>query len=62
MRIARWFEFAWWQYLFSKPWRQKLTWEIFWCRVKGHPNGTVYYNPGGFEPDYRCKDCGEDLG
>ena len=32
------------------------------CRFKGHPNGVIYYNPGGFEPNWCCKDCGEDLG
>lgn len=32
------------------------------CRMRGHPNGEIYYNPGGFEPDHRCKDCGEEIG
>lgn len=34
----------------------------YWCRRLGHPNGIVYFNVGGSEPDYSCKDCGEDLG
>lgn len=33
-----------------------------WCRMRGHPNGMIYYNPGGTAPDGRCKDCGEDIG
>lgn len=32
------------------------------CRLRGHPSGEVYYNPGGDEPDHRCKDCGEEIG
>lgn len=32
------------------------------CRLRGHPNGEIYYNPGGDEPDHRCKDCGEEIG
>jgi hypothetical protein len=34
----------------------------FVCRMKGHPNGIVFYNPMGDEPDYSCKDCGEEIG
>lgn len=29
------------------------------CRIKHHPCGSIYYNPGGYEPDGRCKDCGD---
>ena len=32
-----------------------------YCRYKGHPNGQVYYNPNGYEPDYHCKDCGDEI-
>lgn len=33
------------------------------CRLYGHqPHGVVWYNPGGFEPDMSCRNCGEDLG
>lgn len=32
------------------------------CRLRGHPSGEIYYNPGGLEPDHRCKDCGEEIG
>lgn len=46
-------------------WRLQDWWEEsvlrFWCRLRGHP-GPVYYNASGFEPDWSCKRCGEDLG
>lgn len=32
------------------------------CRIKNHPNGEIYYNPGGNEPDGHCKDCYELIG
>jgi hypothetical protein len=62
--MSKWFSVGWWKYLFSPPYSyyQHLNWQMFICRAKGHPNGTVWYNPGGLEPDMRCKDCGEDLG
>ena len=31
------------------------------CRFKGHPCGCWYYNAYGLEPDYHCKDCGDEL-
>lgn len=31
------------------------------CRWRGHPCGPVFYNPGGYEPDGSCRDCGEDI-
>lgn len=31
------------------------------CRIKHHPCGSVYYNPGGCEPDGRCKCCGDEI-
>jgi hypothetical protein len=32
------------------------------CRIKFHPCGEIYYNPGGYEPDARCKNCGDIIG
>ena len=32
------------------------------CRMKHHPCGIIYYNPGGYEPDGRCKECGDEIG
>jgi len=46
----------WWEYLLEKP----LTIEKLWCRFRGHPNGVIWYS-NGFEPDMRCKDCGDEL-
>ena len=57
-----WFYLSYWRYLFSKPYGSKLTLRIVFCRIKGHPHGTVWFNPGGLGPDMRCRDCGEDLG
>jgi hypothetical protein len=37
-------------------------WTNFKCRLRGHPRGEVFYNPGGYEPNHDCVDCGEDLG
>lgn len=68
----RWFTRWWWAYLFERPcargimygsdewfngWPRRL-----WCRMRGHPAGPWYYNPGGMEPDWHCKNCGDELG
>lgn len=37
-------------------------WKRAVCRFLGHPAGVWFYNPGGFEPDMTCKNCGDDLG
>ena len=56
----RWFTRWWWIYLL----KDCSGWTNFWCRVMNHPNGVVWYTSaeGACEPDYHCKDCGEDLG
>lgn len=38
-----------------------FSWVAFWCRLKTHPCGVIYYNPSGFEPDMHCQDCGDEL-
>ena len=43
-----------------EPWTWYMT--CFICRWKGHPDGIIFYNPGGSEPNYHCKNCGEFLG
>ncbi|MCK9597315.1 hypothetical protein M0R19_09090 [Candidatus Pacearchaeota archaeon] len=60
----RWFMPSWYQYLFSKAddptyttWYRRL-----WCRINRHPCGSWYFNPSGYEPDYTCKNCGDQLG
>jgi hypothetical protein len=57
-RFTRWFTRPWWSYLLTGC----KGWGHFWCRVRGHPSGVWWHNPGGYEPDMRCKDCGENLG
>ena len=44
-------------YLFEET----RTYRIY-CRLRGHPNGQVFYNPNGYEPDTSCVDCGEEIG
>lgn len=57
-----------WRYWFREGhWRWgRLTEETriqrILCRLRGHPNGQVFYNPNGYEPDTSCKDCGEEIG
>ena len=61
------FDIHWWRYIFhsgdSPGWSSSRRWRDainrYWCRIKNHPAGAVYYNPGGLEPDDRCKDCGD---
>lgn len=56
--ITRWFRPGWWKYLLTDC----TGWTNFWCRVRDHPSGPWYYNPGGSEPDWRCRHCDEYLG
>lgn len=63
-KILKWINPQWYSYLFSDlKWADgrfhKL--QIIWCRIKGHPNGPVWYNYSGLEPDTSCKDCGDEL-
>jgi hypothetical protein len=61
-----WFPGVGWKSLKSWPaWSKSCGWSwpgwrVIWCRMKGHPNGEVYYC-SGLEPDSRCRDCGEHL-
>jgi hypothetical protein len=59
------YEMRYW--LTSRLWRWSWLWgetkpERILCRLRGHPKGMIFYNPGGYEPDGRCKTCGEDIG
>ena len=56
-----WLTLDWWCYLFSLRFGRH-GWTRFWCRLRDHPGGVRYYNPGGLEPDMHCLNCGEDLG
>lgn len=54
--VLKWIDVCWWRHLFeSRDLRN------FWCRVRGHPSGPVFYRPHGDEPDYHCNDCGEEI-
>ena len=61
------FDRYWYMYIFAKPdspgWAFNSKWHDalnrYCCRIKGHPNGPVFYNSNGLEPDDRCKDCGD---
>jgi len=59
----RWFYLSWWRYLFAPvEWdREEQTWQILWCRLRGHPAGVIWYSSGN-SPDMRCQCCGDDLG
>jgi len=61
-KFYRWFTPTWLAYVFEKK-RVNTPWlTVVHCRIMGHPNGEVFYNPCGSEPDHHCKDCGEEIG
>lgn len=55
--LSTWFTKDWWGYLLEKP----LNLTKFFCRIKGHRCGPVWYNVGGLEPDMHCSNCYDDL-
>jgi hypothetical protein len=58
-----WFTRGWWKYLLApKLYKSDYWWTVILCRMKGHPCGIIFVNPQGDEPDYHCKNCGDDLG
>ena len=58
-----WFSLDNWKWLLGKPSHEEVSrWEAFRCRLAGHPCGTIFYNPGGYEPDDRCKNCYDHIG
>lgn len=60
-----WLQPSWYAYVFApRAFCNDDEWlpRVWWCRMRGHPYGVVWYNPGGMEPDMRCKNCGDDLG
>lgn len=54
-KITCWFNHYWYEYLFAKP----FSFTALICRYKGHPCGSIYYNPNGLEPNRHCKNCGD---
>lgn len=55
--IFKWFTLSYYQYVFVKPF--SIT-KLF-CRLTGHNAGIVYYNSLGYEPDYHCKNCDDEI-
>lgn len=64
INMYKWFSKTWWKYLLEKPKHPEYCnwWYRILCRLKGHPNGVIFYNISGNEPDMRCKNCYDDLG
>ncbi len=62
-RIRQCLDLCWWDYLFEAPTAEYFVpfWRVILCRIRLHPNGRIFYNSGGLEPDDRCKDCGDKL-
>lgn len=49
-------------YLFAPNKQHWVSWpSLIRCRWRGHPAGVIWYK-AGYEPDMRCKNCGDDLG
>jgi hypothetical protein len=58
-----WFTRDWWRYLLApRMWNAPRWPSVIWCRLRGHPEGVWWFNPGGWEPDMHCKNCGDDIG
>ena len=62
--FSKWMNKWWYRYLFAKPyddgwqgWVRSIR-----CRLRNHPEGIVYFNSMGLEPDYHCRGCGDELG
>lgn len=65
----KWFTWQWYSYLFAdlgnwREWKDSglWPWTKIRCRILGHPNGEVYYNVNGLEPDHHCRDCDDLIG
>ena len=69
MHWSNYLDIYFYQYLFRKADNSKWNsnnlikdwWNRLVCRFKGHPCGCIFYNPGEYEPDFRCKNCGDEL-
>jgi hypothetical protein len=60
--LLTWFRPSWWKYLLEPPRGGLGRLATIRCRAMGHPCGPVWYNCSGLEPDWRCRDCGDNLG
>jgi hypothetical protein len=73
--MSKWFDRWWWQYLLMPldPTERYIGWyhrrrknlrswlRAVRCRMRGHPCGPIYHNPGGLEPNNHCKHCGDEI-
>jgi len=63
--MSKWFSWYWYAYLFAKQGKYDRNscgyWARVWCRMRGHPNGPIFYTSHGLEPDNHCKDCGDEI-
>lgn len=59
--ITNWFYIPWYKYLFRRADNPQFCNKLkrIICRAKYHPCGPIYYNYNGYEPDDRCKNCGD---
>jgi hypothetical protein len=58
----KWFNLDWWKYILEAHTKQITFFRTILCRINNHPDGVIYYNATGLEPDMHCKNCGDDLG
>jgi len=66
---SNYFNIYFYQYLFRKADNPKwISDNIFIdclnrlkCRFNNHSCGSIYYSPGGYEPDGRCINCGDGI-
>ena len=56
----KWLSPNWWKYVFSRPLGDNPLKRII-CRMRGHPNGPIFYNVNGIEPNGKCIDCDEEI-
>lgn len=71
--VPRWLTRDWYAYLLRRPdhYDRALGWAYtnrvadyanrVWCRLRGHPAGVIWFNPGALEPDNHCKNCGDEI-
>jgi hypothetical protein len=64
IHLPDWMFDGWYAYMFSpkSTYYCEISWpKVLLCRLKRHPCGSWYYNPGGDEPDGHCKNCGDEI-
>ena len=58
----KWLSIWWYKYLFEKPspYFDVSLFTSIWCRLRNHPKGMIWFSCG-HEPNYHCKNCGDEL-